>query len=217
MDEVSVSQKAKPGWQKREIYLGVLTLVATIALSAAAIYYKIHYKDDLMSIANIAGYSLLGMLIIAFLAGSVLSFAAVPIPYWLLVFTLPSVLAPQWGILAPVLVGITSALGTTLGHIPTFMIGYGGSALSQRVTAKFNNRFYNRVIAWAQRHGSWAAFAMSAAFNPAHLPMTVAMGALRFPPPKFVLFSFLGNAVKGLFLAFAGYFGLSSLFHFLGF
>lgn len=37
-----------------------------------------------------------------------------------------------------------------------------------------------------------------------------------FPPPKYFLFSLLGNAVKSLFIAFSGYFGLSSLFQFLG-
>lgn len=187
-------------------------MLATILLCVAVIYYK----DDLMSITQIGSYSLLGVLIISFIAGSILSFTAVPVPYWLLVFTLPSVLAPRWGILAPVGVGITSALGCTIGHLPTFLIGYGGRSLSLRIAPKINNRFYTRAIAWAQKHGSWASFAMSAMFNPLHLPMTIAIGALRYPPPKFFLFSLLGNAVKSLFLAFCGYYGLSSLLRFLG-
>jgi membrane protein DedA with SNARE-associated domain len=197
---------------KREIYLGVISIIVTIAFCVAAVYYK----DDLMQLAYAAGYSLLGMLIIGFLAGSILSLLAIPVPYWLLVFTLPTVVSPQWGILAPVAVGLTSALGTTLGHLPTFFIGYGGRTLSQRITTKISNRFYNRAIEWARKHGSWASFLMSAMFNPLHLPMTVAIGALRFPPPKFFLFSFLGNAVKSLFLAFAGYFGLNFILHFFG-
>jgi membrane protein DedA with SNARE-associated domain len=57
---------------------------------------------------------------------------------------------------------------------------------------------------------------MSAVFNPLHLPMTIAIGALRFPPPKFLFYSFLGNAVKSLFLAFAGYFGLTWLLPYIG-
>lgn len=207
-----MSQEVKQRWPRREIYLGALAIVATIVLCVAAIYYK----DELMRMTYMAGYSLLGVLIISFIAGSLLSFTAVPVPYWLLVFTLPSVLAADWGLLAPVWVGLTSALGCTLGHLPTFMIGYGGRSLSQRVTTKFNNRFYTRAMEWAQQHGSWAVFVMSAMFNPLHLPMTIAIGALRFPPPKFLLFSFLGNTVKSLFLAFCGYFGLTSLFGFLG-
>lgn len=207
-----MSQEVKRRWPPKEAYFGALGIVATIALSVVAIYYK----DELMGIAFMAGYSLAGMLIVAFLAGSVLSLTAVPVPYWLLVFTLPSVLASRWGLLAPVWVGLISALGTTLGHLPTFMIGYGGGSLSQRVTGRFSHRLYDRAIEWARRHGGWASFAISAVFNPLHLPMTVAIGALRFPPLKFFLFSLLGNAVKSLFLAFAGYYGLSSLLRFLG-
>lgn len=193
-----------------------MAIVVTVAACAVAFYYR----KDLSDIAHIGGYSLLGVLIVAFLAGSILSFVAIPVPYWLLVFTLPSVLPPEWGLLSPLAVGFTSAAGTTLGHFPTFMLGYGGGKLSQKVTAKLNlsvyNKVYNKVIVWMQRHGAWAAFAMSAMFNPAHLPMTIAIGALHFPPPKFLLFSFLGNSVKSLFLAFAGYYGLTKLLPFIG-
>ena len=207
-----MSQEVKRHWPRREIYLGVLAIVATIALCVAAIYYK----DALMGMAYMAGYSLLGVLIIAFIAGSIVSITAVPVPYILVVLTLPSVLAPQWGILAPVWIGIISALGASLGQLLTFMIGYGSRGLSERVTTKFNNRFYTRAMDWAQRHGSVAVFAMSAILNPIHLPMTIAIATLRYPPHKFFLFSFLGNMVKSLFIAFCGYFGLTSLFRFLG-
>jgi len=207
-----MTQETKWHWLTKGIFFGVLAIAITVALCVGAVLYK----DDLMKITYIKGYSLLGMLIVAFLAGSILSFMAIPVPYWLLVFTLPSVLAKEWGLMAPLAVGLTSALGTTLGHFPTFMLGYGGGAISRRVTTKIRWGWYNKAIEWAQRHGGWASFAMSAMFNPAHLPMTIAIGALRFPPPKFLLFSFLGNAVKSLFLAFAGYYGLTSLLKFIG-
>lgn len=212
-DAVSVSEEVKQRWPNKKIYLGVLAIVTTIVFCLAALYYKDHF----MAIANLGGYGLLGMLIIAFIAGSTVSVTAIPIPYWLLVFTLPSVLAEQWGILAPVWVGLTSALGATLGHIPTFIIGYGSGSLSQKVADKFNNRFYNRAIEWVRKHGSWAVFVTSAVVNPIHLPMTIAIGALRFPPHKWFLFSLLGNLVKSLVIAFCGYFGLTSLFNFLEF
>jgi membrane protein DedA with SNARE-associated domain len=218
-----MSQKVKPSRPRRDIYLGVITVVVTVAVCVLAVYYQ----DDLMKIAHIAGYSLLGVFIVSFVSGSVFSFVAIPIPYWLLVFTLSSVLAPQWGLLAPVFVGMTSALATSLGHLPTFMIGYGGGktyeGLARFIGDKIGNKndsnkpsFYNRCMNWARRHGSWASFAMSAVFNPLHLPMTIAIGTLRYPPLKFFLFSFLGNTVKGLFLAFCGYFGLGSILRFFG-
>ncbi len=207
-----MSEKVKQPWLKRGVWLGALAIVVTIALCVAAIYYK----DDLMGIAHMPGYSLLGVFIIAFIAGSILSITMVPIPYVLLVFTMPGVLAPHWGILAPVWVGIISALGMSLGQLLTFMIGYGGRNLYQRFTFDTKNRFYVKTMDWAQRHGSWAVFIMSAIFNPIHLPITIAMAALRFPPLKFFLFCLLGNIVKSSVIAFCGYFGLASLFRFLG-
>ncbi len=202
--------EAKKHWPKKEIYLGVLAIVFTIGLCAAAIYYK----DDLMNIDYMAGYGLLGLFIISFIASSTFSITAVPLPFWLLVLTLPSVISSQWGILAPVWIGLTTAIGIALGQLLTFMIGYGSRSLSERITAKFNNRYYKRAMEWARRHGSWAVFIMSAIFNPIHLPMTIAIAALRYPPYKFFIYSLLGASVKSLFVAFCGYFGLSSLFGF---
>ena len=207
-----MSQKIKQHWPRREIYLGALAIVATIVLCLTAIYYK----DTLMDVVNMAGYSLLGVLIITFIASSIISITAVPIPYVLVVFTLPSVLAPRWGILAPVLVGTISALGASLAQLLTFLIGYGSRNLSERVTAKINNRFYIKAMDWARRHGSIAVFAMSAIINPFHLPMTIAMATLRFSPLRFFILSLLGNMVKSLVMAFCGYFGLTNLLRFLG-
>ncbi len=207
-----MEQEDRPYWSRKEIWIGALAIVATIGLFVAAIYYK----DELMSSTYVARYGLAGVLIVAFIAGSTFSITAIPVPYWLLVFTLPGIIASEWGVLAPVLVGLLSALGASLGQLLTFMIGYGSSTLSQRFTTRINSRFYTRAMDWAQKHGSWAVFAMSAIINPIHLPMTIAIAALHFPPPKFFIFSFLGNSVKSLFIAFCGYFGLSFLFRFLG-
>lgn len=212
MTNTSTTKETERRLPKKEILIGTMALLATVALSAAAIVYK----NDLMNISNMAGYSLLGVLIVSFIAGSTVSITAIPVPYWLLVFTLPSILAVQWGILAPVWVGLLSALGATLGHIPTFMIGYGSRSLSQKVSERFNNRFYKKTIGWAERYGAWAVFVTSVILNPMHLPLTIAFGALRFPPLKWFFFSLLGNIVKSLSIAFSGYFGLTSLFRFLG-
>lgn len=206
--DVSINQEVRKG--HKELYLNILAILLMGAFCAAAIIFK----DELMSIANIAGYSLLGVFIVSFIAGGPLSATAIPVPYWLLVLTIPSVLPPHWGILAPVAVALTSALGDTLGDLPTFFIGYSGGRLSRGLSKKFDSRFSNRAIEWARRHGSLAAFVMSVLFNPVHLPMTLALGTIHFSPLKFFLFDFMGALVKCLFLAFFGYFGLGSLFNF---
>ena len=207
-----MEKEANQGWSKKEIILGILAVVATIGLCAAAVYYK----DELMSTDYLKQYGLLGVLIVAFVAGSTFSVTAIPVPYWLVVFTLPSILASQWGILSPVWVGLIAGLGASLGQLITFMIGYGGRGISEKVSSKISSRFYARAIEWAQRHGSWSVFLMSALVNPLHLPMTIAIAALRYPPHKFFFFCFLGVALKSLVIAFCGYYGLTSLFSWLG-
>lgn len=207
-----MEKEANQGWSKKEIILGILAIAATIGLCAAAVYYK----DELMSTDYLMQYGLIGVLIVAFVAGSTFSVTAIPVPYWLVVFTLPSILAAQWDFWSPVWVGLIAGLGASLGQLITFMIGYGGRGISEKVSSKINSRFYTRAMEWAQRHGSWSVFLMSALVNPLHLPMTIAIAALRYPPHKFFFFCFLGVAVKSLVIAFCGYFGLTSLFSWLG-
>jgi membrane protein DedA with SNARE-associated domain len=211
-EQQAEEQQAKRQWSKKELWVGGLAIIITIGFCAAAIYYK----DALMSTDYLARFGLLGVLIVAFIAGSTFSVTAIPVPYWLLVFTLPGIVAEEWGILAPVWVGLLAGLGASLGQFITFMIGYGGRSLSKRVTSKFSSNFYNEAISWAERHGSLAVFVMSAVFNPLHLPMTIAIAALGYPPHKFFFFCFLGSALKSLVIAFCGYYGLTSLFSWLG-
>ena len=205
-------KETKPRLSIRDITFGVLSLLFTVILCLVAIYYK----DYLLGMAALATYGLFGMLIIAFLGGSLLSMLAVPVPYWLLVFTLPSILAPKFQIGAPILVGLISGFGASLGQLLTFMVGCGSRDLSQKLVYRVNRSFYDRAMGLAQKHGSLAVFLMSAIINPFHLPMTFAMASLRYPGWKFFLFSLLGNIVKSSFIAFCGYFGLTSLFRFLG-
>ncbi|OGN94927.1 MAG: hypothetical protein A2Z75_03785 [Chloroflexi bacterium RBG_13_50_10] len=212
MDAVTTKKGTKPRLSIRDITFGVLSLLFTVVLCIVAIYYK----DYLLGMAALATYGLLGMLVIAFLGGSLLSMLAVPVPYWLLVFTLPSILAAKYQIGAPILVGLVSGLGASLGQLLTFMLGYGSRDLSQKLAYRVNRNFYDRAMNLAQKHGSLAVFLMSAIINPFHMPMTFAMASLRFPRWKFFLYSLLGNIVKSSFIAFCGYFGLTSLFRFLG-
>lgn len=197
---------------RKDIILGIAAAIPTVVLSTLGIIYR----TELLNMSGMVGYSLVGMLVISFLAGSLLSFAAIPVPYWLFVFTMPAILAPKWGVLAAVIVALVSALGATLGHMPTFFLGFGGSSLAEKLFAKFDSRFHDKALGWAKKHGAWASFLISAVFNPIHLPMTVAMGMIKYSPFKFFIFSFLGNTLKGLVLAFAGYFGLNWVLNFIG-
>ncbi len=207
-----MEEEVKWRWSKKELGLGALAIMATAGLCAAAVYYK----DELINSEYMARFGLLGVLVVSFIAGSTFSVTAIPVPYWLLVFTLPGLIVDDYGILSPVWVGLLAGVGATTGQFITYMIGYGGRTFSERLTSKFSSRFYDRGIIFAERHGSLAVFMMSLVPNPIHLPMTIAIAALRYPPHKFVIFSFLGTGLKSLIIAFCGYYGLNSLFSWVG-
>jgi hypothetical protein len=73
---VRAGVEATQGLSKKDIIVSVLSILFTISLCVVAIYYR----DYLLDTKYIATYGLLGMLILAFLGGSLLSMIAVPVP-----------------------------------------------------------------------------------------------------------------------------------------
>ena len=112
-------------------------------------------------------------------------------------------------------VGLLTGLGASAGQFLTFLIGYGGRGFSERLTRRFSSNVYDRAVAWMKRRGGWAVFLMSAMANPLHLPMTLAIAALKYPPYLFFVFTFLGVGLKSLVLAFAGYYGMNTLYEWM--
>lgn len=199
-------------WSAIEIILGLTGIAITIALCIVAIAYR----EEITDTQYVARYGLLGILVIAFIAASAFSVTAIPVPYWVLTFTLPSVLAGTYGIWAPVWVGLFAATGATLGQLITFIIGYSGRGLSEKLTSRFSANLYAKAIQWMKRWGDWAVFFMSVTANPLHLPMTLAIASLRYPIHKFIIFGFIGQLIKSMVLAFAGYYSLTSLLKMFG-
>ena len=148
------------------------------------------------------------MFLLAFITCSALSITPFAMPYWVVTLTLPTVLAPQYGIWAPVWVALVTAVAACLGQFMTFMIGYGGRTFSEKLSRRFSPQAYERSVNWMKRSGSWAVFFMTLIPNPIHLPMTITVALLKYPPYKFLLFSFLGIGLRSLFIAFSGYYGI---------
>jgi len=180
---------------KREYIIGGVSLALTIALCIAVIYYW-----DYVSQAQHYGY--LGAFIISILAGGTV---IVPVPGILVIFTLGSVLNPA-------IVGAVAGIGEAVGSIGIYLTGYGGHKALQ----KTNNHLVDKFTQWIRNRGSIAVFAMSAIFNPLFYPFTAIAGMLRFGLIKFFILCWAGKTVKGMVVAYAGYFGLRSLLHWVG-
>jgi membrane protein DedA with SNARE-associated domain len=203
-------------WSTKELIFGLLGLAITIVLCIIPLIYREELTGTGTSNVLIARWGLAGLAILAFIAASAFSLTAIPVPYWVLTLLLPSVFADRYGIWSPIWVALAAAGGATLGQFITYLIGYGGSSLSEKLTSRISPEFYKKAEGWMDKYGSWAIFIMSVTANPLHLPMTIAIAALRYPPYKFLIIGFIGQLVKSLVLAFAGYYGLTSLINLIG-
>ncbi len=189
----------------KKLIIGNVILVLSIAISVAFLFWW----DD---IKNGTQYGYVFIFIQSFIAGSPIP---VPDPYMVVVFTM----AP---VLNPLLVGLVSALGVSLGQLTCFLLGRLGrnSFLLANVAGSGGkgrvSRLVSRMIGWAQKRGSLAVFFLSAVFNPIFTPFAITMGALHFQLLKFFILCLAGNAIKSLILAYAGYFGLGFILRWIG-
>ena len=181
----------------------VLTLISCVAL--------IYYWEEIKYLRNY-GYPF--VFLVSFLAGCSLPN---PLPYIVVVFTVSSVLNPT-------LVGVTSGLGAGIGGTLVYLVGRGGRKFFLKIgslspntsgTSVSASRWTSRIVDWAQRRGVIVVFIISAVFNPIFAPVAIALGVLRFRLWKFFLMCWAGNTVKGLTIAYCGYFGLGALLRWL--
>ncbi|MCD6230925.1 MAG: VTT domain-containing protein [Dehalococcoidia bacterium] len=185
--------KEKP--TKREAWVGGLSLAVTITLCIVVIYYR-------NSLLQVESYGYAGCFIISVLAGSTIG---VPIPGLPVIFTMG-------GLLNPIIVGAIAGFGEAIGSIFAYLIGYGGNSL----TRYLNNNLYTRFTNMIHNHGSKVVFFMSSVFNPTFYPFAVFLGTLHFGLLKFFLLTWAGRTIKGLTLAYMGYFGLRFVLDWFG-
>jgi len=196
-----------------------LVTVATILLSILSVMVIIYFWDE---IENARRYGYWGAAFISVLGGITI----VPAPSFLVIFTLGHVLDP-------VRIGAISGIGEAIGGITVYLTGAGGKNIWSRfysreqfvydeVSASFRKitpttrgfrakyqQFYNWVEKQMQRRGSLAIFASAAVIMGPYYPVGLAAGSLRIGLKKFFLLSWAGKTVKGMAVAFAGYFGLN--------
>ena len=196
MDAVGADSKAKRLRWGREQYLGILAIVATLGLAVAiAAFWE--------SVRDLGGYGYAGAFVISLLGSATL---LVPVPALAVVFALGGVLK------YPLLVGIVVGLAEPIGELTAYMAGRAGRLA-------FKNRrgaLYTKTEDLMTRRGSLVLFVLSAVPNPVFDLAGVAAGASRYPLYKFLLACWAGKTVKGIGIAYAGYFGLRSILSLFG-
>jgi membrane protein YqaA with SNARE-associated domain len=177
----------KPFWTK-ERYLQILALLFVLALSAFLVINR-------SKVAEFAEYGYLGIFLISIISSASI---VLPVPSWILV-------AAMGAILNPVLVGIVSGIGGTIGEMTGYLLGYGGRLAIDNVP------LYNRLVGWMKKWGSVTIFVLALIPNPLFDVAGAAAGLLRFPIWKFMLFGAAGRIPKNILFAYLGAWGLNFL------
>lgn len=127
----------------------------------------------------------------------------VPVPGLIIVFTLGAVLNP-------LLVGLVSGVGGTLGEMTGYLLGYAGRAAIENLS------LYQRMEYRMKKWGSITLFVLALIPNPIFDVAGAAAGALRFPLWKFLIYGGAGRIIKHTLFAFAGAWGMEFILRFFG-
>jgi uncharacterized membrane protein YdjX (TVP38/TMEM64 family) len=141
-------------------------------------------------VAQFSAYSYLGLLAISIIGNATV---LLPVPSLAATFV-------AGGIFNPVLAGIVSGAGMAIGELSGYLAGYGGTA----VVAGTEQKLFQRLQRWMQRHGFLTIVVLSAIPNPVFDLAGIAAGVSHFPVASFLAACFVGKTVKGLLFAFAG-------------
>jgi membrane protein YqaA with SNARE-associated domain len=180
--------KVEKRFWSRERYLQIAALLFALTLCAVLLLHR-----DKVAELEIYGY--LGVFLISLITCSSI---VVPVPGWIVVATLGA-------ILNPVLVGVVSGVGGTIGEMTGYLLGYGGRLAVDKAG------IYSRMVEWMKRWGSVTIFILALIPNPLFDIAGAVAGLLRFPLWKFLLFGTAGRIPKHILFAYIGVWGLQFL------
>lgn len=143
------------------------------------------FWDKLLQLEN---YGYLGIF-----ALSVLGSATVVIP-------VPTIIATfvGGGIFNPVIVGLVSAFGATIGELTGYLAGYSGRGIVKK------DKRLEKVERWMDKYGLWAIFFLAAIPNPLFDLAGMVSGAGKIKVWKFLSVTLMGKIVKFVIIALLG-------------
>jgi uncharacterized membrane protein YdjX (TVP38/TMEM64 family) len=201
MTEVNcIPEKTAKKSAKWAYILGSLGVVITVLMAVAIVVFK-------EQVQALEQYGYVGAFFISILGGATI---IIPVPMLAIVFALGGVMPLTW------LVGLSAALGETVGALSIYMTGQGaGRAISGGKHGRIQ-RVYDRMLGLIERRGAITLFAVTSVVNPFFYPAAFACGALRFGLRKYIFIVLTGKIIKCMTVVYAGYFGLKGLFHLIG-
>jgi membrane protein YqaA with SNARE-associated domain len=157
-------------------------------------------EELLFGIVNSLGY--LGAFLIGVITSATLF---IPTPAFIIVFLLAATMNP-------VLLGFFAGLGSAVGEMSGYLIGFGG----EKFLLKKHEKKIRQIERYFEKHGSKLIIFL---FSATPLPFDVVglfCGAVKYPLKTFFLFTLAGKLVKYWAIAFAGFYGMHWLLDFIG-
>jgi uncharacterized membrane protein YdjX (TVP38/TMEM64 family) len=196
----SVPEKTGKKSAKGAFILGILGIVITVLMAVAIVVYKEQVQE-------LQQYGYMGAFFISILGGATI---IIPVPMLAIVFALGGVMPLPW------LVGLSAALGETVGALSIYMTGHSAGRAISDIKHSRIQKAYEKMLDLIERRGTITLLAVTSVVNPFFYPAAFACGALKFGLRKYTIIVFIGKIIKCMTVVYAGYFGLKGLFHLIG-
>ncbi len=177
---------SQSGWWPTETtfrrkVIWALTLVATVAVTIAAIKAPIDYRA-------LGSYGYLGVFLITLIGTGAIAF---PMPYIGAILIAGTFLDPS-------LVAIVAGIAAAIGELTGYLVGYSGRSLLP------TDGWYPPLERSLAKYGPMVIFGASVVPNPFFDALGVIAGATRMPLPLFVLAVLVGKTIRFWVLATYG-------------
>jgi len=186
----------KPGFWNKDSYLQLGTLALVIALIILIIWQRENIASFALWLAKYPGLKYVGIFVISAAASATL---VIPIPGLAMTSLIGTLSVNPWD---PLLIGISSGLGATLGETTGYLLGYSGRM------AIPDTRTYEKVVSWMRKWGSLTIFLLALIPNPLFDIAGLAAGILKYPLWKFILVGAAGRLPKHILFSYMGYWGI---------
>jgi membrane protein YqaA with SNARE-associated domain len=148
-------------------------------------------------------YGYLGIFVISLIGSASI---LIPIPYTVIIFTISA-----FRILDPMLIAISSGLGSAVGEFSGYLLGYYGQA----ILSDIQKRKMEFILKVFNRYGSITVFIFALTPLPDDL-LIIPLGIMRYSFVKVLLPCLLGKIFMSLILAYGGAMSIGFIQNILG-
>lgn len=158
----------------------ILGLVMALSISLLIFIFR-------KELIGLKSYGYLGLFLLNLLGSATI---ILPTPLFLTTFVVASFYNPFF-------VGLVSSLGSALGELTGYLVGFTGQEIVEDKRIK-------KVEKWMQRYGLWVVFVLAAIPNPLFDLAGIVAGASEIPVWKYLIVVWSGKLIKFMVIAYLG-------------